>query len=73
MIQNRKEQDKQNLFDKTKEDYYAPIKAKSAFDDNYIEYESRGDKDKHFLLQNYLDIIKPFLRDIIDDYKARGE
>ena len=27
----------------SKEDYYEPIEIKSAFDGNYIEYESRGD------------------------------
>ena len=26
------------------EDYYKPIRVKSAFNDNYIDYESRGDK-----------------------------
>ena len=28
------------------EDYYKPIRDKSAFNDNYIEYESREDKKK---------------------------
>ena len=29
-----------------KEDYYTPEKVKGAFDDEYIEYESNGDRDK---------------------------
>ena len=29
----------------TKEDYYEPIEIKSAFDGNYIEYESKGDNN----------------------------
>ena len=29
------------------EDYYSPIRTKSAFNGNYIEYESKGDKDKN--------------------------
>ena len=29
------------------EDYYEPIKVKSAFNGNYIEYESKGDKNKN--------------------------
>ena len=34
------------LFNKiTKENYYEPIETKSAFDVNYIEYESKGDND----------------------------
>ena len=35
-----------NLFDEINEDYYKPIKTNDAFNNNYIEYESRGDKDK---------------------------
>ena len=29
------------------EDYYSPIRTKSAFNINYIEYESKGEKDKN--------------------------
>ena len=36
-----------NLFYEVDEDYYKPIKTKSAFNGNYIEYESKGDKDKN--------------------------
>ena len=35
-----------NLFNKIDEDYYKQIKTKDTFNNNYIEYESRGDKDK---------------------------
>ena len=37
--------DVKNLFDH----YYKPIKTKSVFNGNYIEYKSEGDKDKNFL------------------------
>ena len=33
----------------TYEDYYKPIKTKSAFNGNYIEYESKWDKDKKII------------------------
>ena len=36
-------------------------------------YESRGDKDAKLLIDEYFDIIRPYLRDVIDNYKARGE
>ena len=36
------------------EDYYKPIKTKSAFNSNYIEYESKGVKDKNYRLKNIL-------------------
>ena len=35
----------------TKEDYYEPIETKSAFNGNYIEYESRGDNDDNLSLE----------------------
>ena len=63
----------ENLFDEINKDYYKPIKTKGAFNDNYIEYESRGDKDKNLSPEDYLDIIRPFLRDIINNHKTHGE
>ena len=63
----------ENLFDEINEDYYKPIKTKGAFNNNYIEYESRGDKDKNLSLEDYLDIIRPFLRDMINNHKTHGE
>ena len=43
------------------ENYYRPIRTKSAFNGNYIKYESKGD---------YLDMIRPYLSDIINDDKT---
>ena len=51
------------------EDYYKPIKNNSAFNGNYIQYNSNGDNDKNLSLQEYLDMIKPYLSDIINDHK----
>ena len=34
------------------------MKIKGAFINNYIEYESRGEKDKNLSPEDYLDIIK---------------
>ena len=55
------------------EDYYKPTEVKSAFDGNYVLYESRGDKDGKLSLYEYFDKIKPHLKDMIDDYKSKGE
>ena len=38
----------------TEEGCYEPVEIKSAFDGNYIEYESRGDKDDNSSLENIL-------------------
>ena len=55
------------------EDYYKRTEVKSAFDGNYVFYESRGDKDVELALYEYFDKIKPHLKDMIDDYKSKGE
>ena len=36
------------------EDYYKPTEVKSAFDDSYMLYESKGDKDLNYRLMNIL-------------------
>ena len=36
-------------------------------------YESRGDKGAKLALYEYFDKIKPYLKDMIDDYKSKGE
>ena len=54
------------------EDYYKPIIAKSAFNGSYIQYESTGEKGRNQSIKEHLNIIKPYLRDIINDHKTRG-
>ena len=50
--------DVENLFNQsTDENYYKPIKTKSAFNGNDIEYQSKGDKDKNLSLEEYFDMI----------------
>ena len=65
-----------NLFSQsTDEDYYKPIKTTSVFDNenNFIEYESKRDKDKILTLPEYLDMIRPYLSNMINDNKTQGE
>ena len=52
--------------------YYEPKKIKRAFDGNYVLYESKRDKDAKLALWEYFDKIKPYLKDMIDDYKSKG-
>ena len=54
-------------------DYYKPIITKSSFNNNYIQYESRGGKDKILTVNEYLDIIRPYLREMINDHKTQSE
>ena len=51
------------------EDYYKPTEVKSAFDGNYVLYESSGDKDAELALYEYFDKIKPHLKDMIVYYR----
>ena len=46
---------------------------KSAHDNNYIQYESKGDKDKTLIISQYLNMIRPYLVDMINDYKNKSE
>ena len=51
-----------------KNDYYKPIKTDDSFggrNNNYIEYTSRGDRYKNLSPKEYLDMIRPYLRDLI--------
>ena len=52
-------------------DYYKPIKINSAFNNNYIEYQSNRDKDKKLSIEEYLNLIKPYLSNIIYDPKEK--
>ena len=36
-------------------------------------YESRGDKDATLEIYEYFGLIRPYLKDIIDNHKARGK
>ena len=52
------------------EDYYKPIIVYGAFNNNYIQYESKGDKDKILTISEYLDRLRPYLVNIINDHKT---
>ena len=52
------------------EDYYKPIRTKSAFNGNYIEYENKGDRNKNLSPKEYLDKIRLYLSNTINDHKT---
>ena len=55
------------------EDYYKPIITKGAFNNNYIQHESKGDKGKNLSMKKYLNMIRPYLSDIINDHQTQGK
>ena len=52
-------------------DYYKPILVKSSYTNNYIQYESKG--DKILTLKKYLALIEKYLKKLINYYKNKGE
>ena len=55
----------------TDEDYYKPILVKSGYNENYAQYESKG--DRILTIQEYLALIEKYLRELINHYKNKGE
>ena len=53
------------------EDYYKPTLAKSGYDNNYTQYESKG--DRILTIQEYFTLIEKYLRELINLYKNEGE
>ena len=47
------------------EDFYEPRRINSLCNNNYIEYESNGNKNRNLLLDEYLNKMKIYLRNII--------
>ena len=50
---------------------YEPLSIKTGFDKNYLEYMSNGNNLLSF--NEYLELMKPYLYDLINAYKAKGE
>ena len=59
-MKDKKIRDIKALFE---EDYYKPIKVGNFWNNKYIEYESKGNKNKELLTTKYLNEIKPYLKD----------
>ena len=65
--------DIENLFHQSTEYYYKPTETTNSFDNknNYIEYESKEGKDKNLSPKEYLDMIKSYLSNMINNHKAQ--
>ena len=49
--------------------FYKPTIVKSSYNNNYIEYRSEG--DKLLTIEEYLNLIEPHLRELINDHKKK--
>ena len=73
VIEYRGIADIKNLFDlSVDEDYWKPIKTNDDFNNNYIEYKIKEDKNKTLSIKEYLNMIRPYLSDI-NDHKTQAE
>ena len=61
----------ENVQDLFKISIYKPTIVKSGYNNNYIEYRSEG--DKLLTIEEYLNLIEPYLRELINDHKNKGE
>ena len=57
----------------SEEDYYEPVRTSNAFNNSYVEYESNRDKEKILSVKKYLDMVKLYLSDIINDHETQEE
>ena len=67
------------LFKMFDRDYYRPIRTDDGFGGrrnnyiDYIEYKSRGDRYENLSPEEYLHMIRPYLRDLINNHKSQEE
>ena len=60
------------LFEELDRDYYKPIKTDVGFagrNDNYIKYMSNADRYENLSPKEYLNVIRPYLRNLTNDHK----
>ena len=62
--------DIKNLFEHEEENYYKPVRVNNFWSNNYIEYESNGDRNKTLSVEEYLNKISPYKKDIINNLKT---
>ena len=61
----------ENVQDLFKISIFKPTIVKSGYNNNCIEYGSEG--DKLLTIEEYLNLIEPYLRELINDHKNKGE
>ena len=59
-----------NLFwNEEKENFYKPVRVTIFSSNNYIEYENNGDRNETLSIEEYCKKIRPYLEDIINNFK----
>ena len=68
-IKDRILRDIKNLLEYEEENYYKPVRVNNFWSNNHIEYKSNGDRNETLLVEEYLNKIRPYLKDIINNLK----
>ena len=62
--------DFRNIYEnKEEENYYKPVRVNNFWSNKYIEYERNGDRSKILSLEECLNKIRPYLKNIIQKLK----
>ena len=69
IIKDRIIRDIRTFFEQQEEDYYEPKRVSNFWNNNYIEYESNGDKNRDLSLDEYLNNIKPYAASVELNYE----
>ena len=70
-VKDRILRDIKNLFEcEEEENYYKSVGVNDFWSNNYIEFESNGDRNKTLSIKKYLNKIRPYLKDIINHLKT---
>ena len=48
------------------ENYYQPVRVNNFWSNNYTEYGNNGERNKILSVEDYLNKIRPYLKDIIN-------
>ena len=69
-IKDRILRDIENLSEyEEEENYYKPVRASKFWSNYHIEFESNDDRNKTLSVDEYLNKIRPYLKDIINNFK----
>ena len=61
-----------NLFEHEEKNYYKPVRANNFWSNNYTEYKSNGDRNKTPSVEQYLNKVISYLKDIKNNLKKLG-
>ena len=61
--------DIKNLYEHEEESYHKPVRVNNFWINNYIEYESNSDRNRTISVEEYLNKIRLYLKDIITNLK----